>query len=598
MAYQNPNAATVVRVSTDKQGSPDHFGMDAQRAFNAQEVAREGLTVLHAMEYKDVSGDAVMYTREMQELQAFLRTPKMKNGHLVVKELSRLLRPDFNSYHLLQVFVDQRITIHTLGHKLELWTPQGRMLVGLLCPVDFNEAERIRERCMGGREEMRKVGLCASGSKTRPTGTTYDPKTKKWGYDDVYAPKLREAGCMVLDGETNWQHIIDKLQFRLRGSSRLATPTALCRLLSNPIFMGWRVWDQKTDMSVPRHAVMYVAEDGTVRRKKRPMIPREPDEIIRVQVITPGLFSPEEFEKIQAIVRAKSDAVHQLHALHRDRPKPTYNGLISCADCGQPLYPVYSSHRYFRCRDHNKHRGGTGRCTAPSMRMERLEAELDRFFSVEFTRTHFLTRLMQEHDGRENRKAMAQRRKQLDARQKVLSAKRERIIDAQLDGTITKPDRDRRLKIVDDEMKSNRQAIAELVETPLPTYAEWQRLFRPFMRGFKGLPVEEKRRLIMSRFQQIKVKDYRVVSLYLLTGEAAVVRDLPARSEEKCHTCACVLTADDLSYNQECGVDVSWRFCRSCLDSSPKERAAREYRSYGYDPIPQDSTFCNSSLRS
>ena len=39
--------------------------------------------------------------------------------------------------------------------------------------------------------------------------------------------------------------------------------------------------------------------------------------------------------------------------------------------------------------------------------------------------------------------------------------------------------------------------------------------------GFSGLPIEEKRELIMSRFQQIRGKDYKVVDFYLLPANGA-----------------------------------------------------------------------------
>jgi hypothetical protein len=100
---------------------------------------------------------------------------------------------------------------------------------------------------------------------------------------------------------------------------------------------------------------------------------------------------------------------------------------------------------------------------------------------------------------------------------------------------------------------------------------------RPFTQGFRGLPVAEKRRLVAERFTQIKVRDGRVVSLYLLTGE---VKAVPARPEENCHSCGCVFEGDDLDQNLKFGVhaDVSWRFCTACLNLTPQERAKRQRR--------------------
>lgn len=132
----------------------------------------------------------------------------------------------------------------------------------------------------------------------------------------------------------------------------------------------------------------------------------------------------------------------------------------------------------------------------------------------------------------------------------------------------------------------------------MPTYREWQELMRPFRRGFAGLPIEEKRRLVADRFQEIKVRDGKVVSLYLLTGETRVASDLPAvsRDQTKCRTCGQALSQDDLDYNLKCGVEVSRRFCQSCLDS-PRERAERQYPLYGHERIQPVGSFSDSSLR-
>ncbi len=539
----NVNAVTLVRVSTKKQGDIDRFGMDAQRASNQRIVTENRFIVRKTIEYKDVSGDAVMFTEEMHDLQTYLRTPEMKNGHLVAKELSRILRPTFSDYPLLQVFVDQRISIHLPHYVLQLWTPEGRMLAGVLCAVDFNESQRIRERCMGGREVSRRLGFCAAGSRTIPTGVTWDVKTKQWGYDAVYAPKIREAFHLVAGGETNFQYIIRKLSLRLRptqGTPKLTTPTGLRRLLENRLFIGERVIDKKFDLSISKEKLFYTGKDGKPHMRKRPLIQREPDEVTRHQVIAEPLVSVEVFEKVQAILRAKSDRHHQMHAVHALRPKFAYRGLLFCGDCGQPLYTANSkSQSYYRCRDRFLNRGEKKGCKLLSMRREKLEAELDRLFSREFPRNRFLAALMVKHAGSESRNESERRKKDLHAQQKKLAAKRERIIEFALDGSIATQDRDNRLRIVDAELASIRKQLEELTDVSMPTYAEWQRIFRPFMRGFPGMAHDEKRRLVTSRFEKIMVKDYKVVSCYLLTGETITHEPVTHIETDatKCYSC-------------------------------------------------------------
>jgi hypothetical protein len=159
------------------------------------------------------------------------------------------------------------------------------------------------------------------------------------------------------------------------------------------------------------------------------------------------------------------------------------------------------------------------------------------------------------------------------ARQKAPSGKREPIIDHALEDKITKQDEDRRLRIVDDELEANNRTLNDLRETPMLTYAEWQHRMRPFCERFAALPVDEKRRLITSRFQGVKLKDYRVVSLYLLTRD--MVSPVPTRQVEvdptKCPSC---LRAKK-SPRETC--------CDDCTDGMAAERAEQKARRSGRD---------------
>jgi Recombinase zinc beta ribbon domain len=388
------------------------------------------------------------------------------------------------------------------------------------------------------------LGHCAAGGRTIPSGVTWDVKTKTWGYDQVYAPKIAEAFRMVARGETNLSYIIKKLNLYLRpsqGAPKLANCTSLRRLLENRMFIGERVIDKKFDLTVPKEQLMHVGRDGKLHKRNRPAVAREAHEVIVRQVISPGLVDPKTFTKVQTILRGKSDQYRQMHALHTGKSKFVYGGgLLTCGECGQPLYTVSTGKRRipcYRCRDHFPKKGSTGVCKAPTMKQDRLEVELDRVFSHELTRNHFYTELFKKHAGAESRKDTSRRRARLEARQKALAEKRERIIEFALEGVYDQSERDRRLQPVLDERAANQRLLDDLVETPLPTLDEWQYLMQPFRRGFAGLPADEKRRLITSRFQNIRVKNYRVVSLYLLTGDIVKPSEHEEVDPTKCYGC-------------------------------------------------------------
>jgi len=531
-------AVGVIRVSTAQQADEDHFGIPAQRAAIQKLVAQHNLDLIETISYSDVSGADVIYAPEMQRLLKLIERPDI--NAVVAPEFSRVVRPtEFSDYALLQRFVDCRVTLYLPSGPLDFGNPHGKFIAGIQAQIAGLELSMIKSRLVAGREESRKLGYAAAGGRTVPTGVIWDVKTKTYSYDTVYAPVIREAFRMVANGETCFQKIIDTLQLKLRparGEPKLAHVSVFRRLLENRMYVGERVIDKKFDPGVSRESRLFRSKDGKLRKKNPPMIPREPHEVYEHQVIEPGLVSREIFERVQQILRAKSDKRHQQHA----RRTPTifaYRGLLLCAECGSPLYTVGAGqYSYYRCRNTMPKLAVADTCKSRSLHRADLDAALDRFFSQEFTKTQFFRELLLKHSGSDERKARAQRREYLKAQLDALAKKRERIIEFALEGTITKLDRDRRLRALDAEVERIRREIGELTDVPMPTYDEWTELLRPFRRGFPGLPSTEKRRLITSRFQDIRVKDYRVASLYLLTGEPADFRPQPPL-ETHCDLC-------------------------------------------------------------
>jgi hypothetical protein len=95
-----------------------------------------------------------------------------------------------------------------------------------------------------------------------------------------------------------------------------------------------------------------------------------------------------------------------------------------------------------------------------------------------------------------------------------------------------------------------------VVDALQPSYREWCDIVRPF-RKFGSLLPDEKRKLITSRLQEIRVKDYRVVSLYLPTGEVLtpevqLQREIDANV---CYSCGRAIRhrADPLRLENYCG---------------------------------------------
>jgi len=559
-AMEKLKGVGIIRVSTATQAGEDHFGPRAQESLIQRLAKQHAIELVEVVSYADVSGADVIFAPEMQHVLRLIQRQDITA--VVAAEFSRLVRPGFEDYPLLQKFVEANITLYLPSGPIKLADAHGQFFATIHGAMASLERHTIKSRLHAGREESRKLGYAAAGGRTVPTGVTWDVKTKTYAYDRVYAPVIREAFHMFANGETCYQTIIDKLQVKLRpasGAPKLANVTALRRVFQNRMYIGERVIDKKFDQCVPRESRLFRGKDGKLHKKNPPLIAREPHEVYVRRVIDPPLVSPEIFERVQAVLRAKTDERHQQHA-RRIPTQFAYRGLLFCAECGSPLYTIGAGkHSYYRCRKAFTKWAAADRCKSPSLHRAELDAACDQFFAREFTKMQFFKDLLHKQLGSDERKAKAERKAHLKIQLDALAKKRKRIIEAFLDGTLMKPDRDRRLLALDAEDERTRRELVEVSDVSLPTYAEWQQLLKPFRHGFSGLPSTEKRRLITSRFQDIRVKDYRIVSLYLLTGEPAAIRP-SAPLETHCDPTRCA----------ECGMSgskVRDGLCDPCQDA-------------------------------
>jgi hypothetical protein len=180
--------------------------------------------------------------------------------------------------------------------------------------------------------------------------------------------------------------------------------------------------------------------------------------------------------------------------------------------------------------------------------------------------------------GSESLRTSRGRPDKLKTRQEILIARRGRIIENEEEGIISKVDLDRKLKIVDDEAEANRHPLDEVVENADADRFGMKVSFATFPE-FSGLPLEEKRELILSRFQQIR-------------GGPQSRRLLPAageRVEPRVDTLPQI--EPDATKCMKCGRNVRETFgvpSRHCLPRSeldPQEAAREDWK---YEPAPCD----------
>src|ERR1700722_1987721 len=317
----------LVRVSTEGQAGEDRAGLPAQREINRRTAKAYGLTIVRSIEIVDVSGTAVLASPQMQELLRLMESPDIHG--VVTKEFSRLMRPEkFTDYALLQQFIDTHTVLYLPDGPRDLASKSGRLLGTICAAVAGLERREIIERMNDAKESMRRAGKHPGGDSSLPFGIAHTPKTG-WSYT-ADSEKVRAAFRLFLAGETSYTIL----------SRKLNIPRTNVRfILENPIYTGWRVYDEKRDPASSGYVSRPDARQG-YRRK----IARAADDVIRVQVLDP-LVSEADFDRVQQIIGLKKQKHWRSYSEAPNRY--TYNGFLMCGDCSSLLYTHTAKNEFY-----------------------------------------------------------------------------------------------------------------------------------------------------------------------------------------------------------------------------------------------------------
>lgn len=435
----------LIRVSTEGQAGSDRASIPAQRAINRRTAQAYGLEIVRSIEMADVSGAAVLMAPEMQMLLKLIQSPDIHG--VVAREFSRLMRPEnFGDYALLQAFVDSKTILYLPEGPLDFGSKTGRLMGTIRAAIAGLERSEILERSWGAKEEKRRSGECPTGHITWPFGVGYE-KGRGWYYKPE-AEKVREAFRLFLSGTTCYSELS-----RATGIPR----TALAIILSNPIYTGWRVYEQRRDMAP---TALRLKPDG--RHSDRRKAQRGPDEIIRVKVIEEPLISEADLKRAQMMVEAKRERGSKARV--ETRRKFTYGGFLRCAECRLIIYSQSSGRGatfdYYVCRG----RQYLHTCQTAYMRREKLEEQLDFLLEMRLTDEGFLQGILADFRKRRQQTGSQARVVRLQAEIARLREKRQRVMDSYFEGVIDRDDRDKRLTDVDRDLKLTQDAL--LRETP------------------------------------------------------------------------------------------------------------------------------------
>lgn len=499
------NVIELVRVSTEEQASQDRGGIPAQRAINRRTAEQHGLRIVKTIEIVDVSGSTVLRSPQMQELLRLMEEPEIHG--VVAKEFSRLMRPEnFSDYALLQHFIDTGTVLFLPEGPIDLASKLGRLYGTIRAAMAGLERREIVERMQDAKEALRRAGKHPGGATTLPYGVGYT-KAKGWFYT-AEAEKVKQAFILFLSGK-GYNEIAQQLNL---------PRTNVRFLIQNPIYTGWRVYDEKRDPS-PRGYIPRSDGRQGVRRK----IQRSPEEIVRVCVLEP-LVSEEDFARAQQLVELKRQK-HWRAQVEINR-RYTYNGFLTCSECNSLLYTHASKQDFFVCKSHHprerkkRNLQGLSPCTNRHMLRYKLEPKIDLLFSERLRDRNFLTRILHTYH---DLAAPSQQPATVDLvalEEKIdgLRDKKQRILEGFFDGVISKEERNRRIEEIDRELAVFGRLLTEsrtaIPRFPMPDLDSLLAILEPFTE-WEFLNREEKRSLLAQLCPEVSVYCYEIKALTL-----------------------------------------------------------------------------------
>jgi hypothetical protein len=349
------------------------------------------------------------------------------------------------------------------------------------------ELKLIKQRMTDGRNKARQQGRLGQGAHTLPKGVTYvkerdaDGKlTWRYGLEPVAAATVKRAFEMLLEGYSYDQ--IATATKRARG--------ALCRTLSNPIWIGKRQY-------IYRASDKEYYRPNSDKRYRRSVLRDDPYE---VAIDIPHLISDEMYREAQAIILERRTHWRKAKVKNADRERPLLRGIGRCT-CGAALCYMIATRnpkndRYNCTTRHNKKREYCGAESASCRAVDDKVREMVRNLgNPEFIRSN---------SEQVVAKAAADPGKAARVRAlKSLATQRENLLDMRQEGAITKQQYTERLRRVEDKRRELEAQTPVLPATVTPEQVA--AMLAEAFADFNLAPLDRQRDMLMRTFKDITI---------------------------------------------------------------------------------------------
>ena len=403
----------LIRVSTADQARDDRGGIPRQRRSICETIQRKDLDCLRIYEVSDVSGTQVRSNPDIQEILRLVASGVIEG--LVVADLDRLFRPDCPSdYAILQVFKDTGAVIYCGETTYDLAQRDSALFANIRSAISGWELGVMKERQQGAKEAKRRAGKCPSNARTLPLGVAYDRQKERFHYNERIATVTELFRLYDEEGIHNYRELGRRVGIQHE---------SVRKLLSNPIYTGWRVFNQKRGERT-------VSRTGKTYRRKTD---RNADEIITVRVIETPAVSQECFDRVQASMSKVTFNHHE--ARKRDEVFNFATGVAKCGHCGEIILCSSAKrsggkrHGYATCKaNYYLYRKRLGGCKQPSLQNEELDNLIEGFAVKTLTDPKTLTALITESLRRSNETIIPLPEANEDSRLESLKRREKRLL--------------------------------------------------------------------------------------------------------------------------------------------------------------------------
>lgn len=211
----------------------------------------------------------------------------------------------------------------------------------------------------------------------------------------------------------------------------------------------------------------------------------------------------------------------------------TYNGFLTCGECGERLYTHTSKYEFYICKTrHTRERKKRALlnlqpCTNKYMLRDKLEPRIDSLIGEKLQDSTFLAQVLRDYQERLASSSALESpgvdRAEVMRKLDDLRAKKGRVLDAFFEGVIDRARRDVELQDVDREIGSYDMLLgtssAGSQPHPLPSLETMLRVTEP-LADWGFLARDDRRALLRQFCPDISIYQYKVKSLTLNLGSA------------------------------------------------------------------------------